>query len=90
MKYVIKKKQSNTGTIHDIASDQVDRIIEGRGNFAVVEAAYYGGKGYTTHASEAGAIKQAQKLSRDGYSFQIIDADGEALAIYNSNELRRI
>ena len=83
MRYVIRKKQSNTGSIHDIASDQFDRVIEGRGKFAVVEAAYYGGKGYTTHTSAASAIEQARKLAKQGYSYQIIDGNGSRYGIDN-------
>lgn len=81
MKFVIKKKMSNTGSIHDLASDLYDRAIVGRGKFAVVLAAYYGGRGYTTHATEEAAIKAAKKLSKQKYSYQIIDAEGNAYDI---------
>ena len=69
---------SGTGNIHDIASENFDRVIEFRGaaRYAVVMAAYYGGKGYTTHATEAAVCRQAHKLGRLGYSHKIIDADG--------------
>ena len=41
----IAQKMSNTGSIHDLASDQFAREIKFRGTakFAVVLAAYYGG-----------------------------------------------
>lgn len=72
----IDRKMSGTGSIHDIASDLVDREIAFRGaaKYAVVLAAYYGGKGYTTHATEAATCKQCRKVS--GYSYRIIDETG--------------
>ena len=75
-KYTIPKKMSGTGTIHDIASDQYDRdIIFGPGcKFAVVLAAYYGGRGYTTHRTAAAAIAADRRLK--GYSRAIIDDSG--------------
>jgi phage protein U len=83
MKYIIKKKQSNTGSIHDLASDQRDRVIEGRGKYAVVLAAYYGGKGYTTHETAEATIKAARQVAKQGYSYQIIDENGSTYGIYN-------
>ena len=76
--YTIEQKMSNSGSIHDIASDQFDRVIEFRGaaKYAVVLASYYGGKGYTAHATEESACRQAHKLSKQEYSYTIIDADG--------------
>jgi hypothetical protein len=76
--YTIEQKMSNSGSIHDIASDQFDRVIEFRGaaKYAVVLASYYGGKGYTTHATEEAACQQAYKLSKQDYSYTIIDTDG--------------
>lgn len=81
MRYTIPQKMSGTGSIHDIASDMFDREIAGRGKWAVVEAAYYGGKGYTTHETEAAAIRQANKLYKGGYSYQIIDGNGDVYCI---------
>lgn len=74
--YVIPQKMSNSGTIHDIASDMHDREIRfARGcKYAVVSAAYYGGKGYTTHRTAEAAIGASRK-NRE-YSHLIIDADG--------------
>lgn len=74
--YIIPQKISNSGTIHDLASDMYDREIrfpEGS-RYAVVFAAYYGGKGYTTHRTQAAAIKASKKDRQ--YSHRIIDADG--------------
>jgi len=73
--YTIRQKMSGTGSIHDIQSEHSDRVIEFRAGakYAVVLAAYYGGKGYTTHQSEASACRMARRLS---YSYEIIDADG--------------
>ena len=67
---------SNSGSIHDIASSDFDRdIVFAAGcKFAVVTAAYYGGKGYTTHKSEAAACKAARSLGN--YSHTIIDSAG--------------
>jgi hypothetical protein len=76
--YTIEQKMSNTGSIHDIASDNFDRVIEFRGaaKYAVVLASYYGGKGYTTHTTEESACRQAHKLGKQNYSYEIIDVDG--------------
>lgn len=76
MRYIIPQKMSNSGSIHDIASDHYDRIISGRGRYAVVLASYYGGEGYSTHLTSDAACKRASKLGRKGYSYQIIDQNG--------------
>jgi hypothetical protein len=74
--YTIRQKQSGTGSIHDIASAMAARdIVFAPGcKFAVVLSSYYGGKGYTTHKTEAAAI--AASKSQGDYSHQIIDATG--------------
>lgn len=74
--YTIPEKMSNTGSIHDLASDTHDREIKFRKDckYAVVCAAYYGGKGYTTHKTDAAACKAS--LALGDYSHQIIDANG--------------
>lgn len=82
MRYTIPQKMSGTGSIHDIASDNFDREISGRGNYAVVKASYYGGKGYTTHTTAEAAARQAQKLGKEGYSYTIIDGDGNEYAVH--------
>lgn len=76
-KYLIPKKMSNTGSIHDLASDQYDRVIKfPRGcYYAVVLASYYGGKGYTTHKTFEAAIKASKKVK--DYSHCIINEIGE-------------
>lgn len=82
--YTIAKKMSGTGTIHDIASDLFDRDIRfpDGAKYAVVLAAYYGGRGYTTHRTADAAIAQARRVS--GYSHRVIDADGtEYINVYN-------
>ncbi len=72
----IEKKMSGTGTIHDIASDLQDRVIKFRGQakYAVVLASYYGGRGYSTHATEESAVVAARKV-RD-YSYTVVDHNG--------------
>lgn len=80
--YIIPQKMSNTGSIHDLASDLFDRdIVFGAGcKYAVVLAAYYGGKGYSTHRTEAAAIA-ASKRDKE-YSHEIIDTTGQRLLVY--------
>jgi len=74
--HTIPAKMSGTGSIHDIASDMYDRdIVFANGCiYAVVLAAYYGGKGYTTHKTECAAIAAAKR--QEEYSMAIIDRDG--------------
>ena len=78
--HTIEQKMSGTGTIHDIASDQYDRdiVFAARCKYAVVEAAYYGGKGYTTHRTEEATIKTSK---RNKYSHAIIDDEGNEYEI---------
>lgn len=75
-KIIIPRKMSGTGSIHDIASEHYSREIKfPKGSkFAVVLASYYGGKGYTTHATEDATIQASKRQS--GYSGQIIGVDG--------------
>ncbi len=77
----IEQKQSGTGSYHEIASELFDReIVFGKDCiFAVVNAAYYGGKGYTTHKTKEAAIK-AYKRNGDT-SCKIIDRDGDEYTI---------
>lgn len=81
MRIVIPQKMSNTGSIHDLANQHHERLIKGRGKYAVVLAAFYGGRGYTTHATEGSAIRQAKKLRKQGYSLQILDSEGRRVEI---------
>ena len=75
----IPQKMSNSGSIHDIASDQFDRrIVFGKGcKYAVILASYYGGKGYTTHRTEDAAVK-AYRATK-GYSRCVLNAQGNEL-----------
>ena len=88
-KYTIEPKVSNTGSIHDIAG-QCDRVIKFpvNGKYAVVLAAYYGGKGYTTHKTEYSVVKKTKELK--GYSYEIIDVDGNKYSLDFSDRLRKI
>jgi len=74
---IIEGKMSNSGSIHDIESAEGDRVIVFGKNcdYAVVLASYYGGRGYSTH-DECNAIKKSKQLSKLGYSYQIIDKNG--------------
>lgn len=83
-KVIIPQKQSNTGSIHDIASQHYDREIKfpKGAKYAVVLASYYGGKGYTTHATESATIQADKRLCE--YSRQIIGADGWIYEVDNS------
>lgn len=82
----IPQKMSNTGSIHDIASDQYDRDIRFRSGeiFALVIAAYYGGKGYSTYKSEAAAVRASRKCE---FSHQVIDPHGQ---VYNVDSYRLV
>ena len=75
-KVIIPQKMSGTGSIHDLASQHGSREIRfPKGSqYAVVLASYYGGRGYTTHATEEAAIR-ADVRQRE-YSHQIIGVDG--------------
>lgn len=71
--YTIKQKMSNTGE-HTRYSKRCwgqDYKICPNCKFAVVLASYYGGKGYSTHRTEATAISASGKLK--DYSHNIID-----------------
>lgn len=74
--YTIEQKPSGTGSIHDISSDLFDReiVFHADCSYAVVDAAYYGGKGYTTHKTQESTAKASHR-NRD-YTHVIIDADG--------------
>lgn len=75
--YTIKQRMGGTGSIHDLASQYYDRDIRFPKGFkyAVVLAAYYGGRGYTVHRTEEAACRADRRA--EGYSRQIIDADGK-------------
>lgn len=86
--YTIPQKMSNSGSIHDIASDMFDRdIVFAPGCvYAVVLASYYGGKGYTTHKTEETAIAASRRNS--DYSHLIIDAEGNEYVVYGDTLVR--
>ena len=72
-----------------MVSGQQDRDIKfpAGSKYAVVLAAYYGGKGYTTHKTAGATIKQANRLT--DYSLSIIDADGNLYGV-NYDRLERV
>lgn len=76
----VPKKPSGTRTIHDIASEHFDRDICFRKGtkYAVIDAAYYGGKGYKTFKSNFAA---ARFSCNHNLSHTIIDDEGN---IYHS------
>ena len=84
----IPQKQSNTGSIHDLASEHFARDIRfcGAARYAVVRAAYYGGKGYRTACTEQAACNLARTYGK-GYSYEIMDSAG---AIYAADHDRLI
>jgi hypothetical protein len=73
---------NNTGTIHDLESDLRDRDINFRrgAKYAVISAAYYGGRGYTTHQTPEAAARQSRRVA--DYSHKIIDHEGR---VYGAN-----
>ena len=87
--HTITQKPSGTGSIHDIASDLHDRVIRFRAGeqIAVVLAAYYGGRGYSTHRTEEAAIAASRR--NRAYSHQIIDRYGNELVSDGSRLCRR-
>ena len=76
----IPQKQSNTGSIHDIASDSYDRIIKYRKgcHYAVILASYYGDS-YRTYQTADALI--ADRTYRDNYIYDIMDTDGKTYQI---------
>ncbi len=83
--YTIEQKMSNSGSIHDAASDLYDRDIRFRKGckYAVVLAAFYGDI-YRTYQT-ADALIRDKSFRRD-YSYTIIDAKGQKYDI-NCDEL---
>jgi hypothetical protein len=61
--FTIPQKPTNTGHIHDLASDQFDREIKFPANarYAVVCSSFYGGNIYSTHKTLAATIKASKK-----------------------------
>lgn len=75
-KVIIPQKQSNTGSIHDIASHHYDREIKfpKGAQYAIVLASFYGDDEYTTHKTESATIQADKRQSE--YSRTIVGADG--------------
>jgi len=71
--YTIERKECIS--IHDIASDQADRVINfpAESLYAIVPASYYGSH-YTTHRTVESTLRAAKRQS--GYSFAILDDEG--------------
>lgn len=82
--YTIPQKMIDSGSFHDLASDMADReIVFAPGcKYAVVCAAIYGGKGYTTHKTAMAAIAASQRVS--DYSHKIIDEFGQVWVNYGN------
>ena len=79
--YTIPRKMSNTGSIHDLASEHYDRVIMfPRGcKYAVVLSGFYGSN-YTVHRTEAAAIKESRRVR--AHSHKIIDTSGKVLTVH--------
>jgi hypothetical protein len=73
---VITRKMSNTGSAHDLASDQYDRIVllQKRTQYVVVLPAFFNAAP-TRHNTFSGALRAVQKLVRQGYAPTVIDRD---------------
>ncbi len=77
---------TESGSIYDIGTESGRDIKFPRNaKFAVVLAAYYGGQGYTTHRTATAAIREARKMSRMNYSYEIIDVEGSRYAVELAN-----
>ncbi len=79
IKVIIPKKPKGTCLPDDIASDEKERVIEGRGKYAVVLAARFTGAGFETHTSEKATIALARRMRRQGCACEIIDQNGNIL-----------
>lgn len=77
---IIPKRMSGTGNIHSVSSDLDDReIVFAPGcAFAVINSSYYGGRGYTTHATAKAAAKRSTK---NDYSHIIVDILGNSYTV---------
>ena len=86
--YTIPQKMSNSGNIHDIAADNYDRDIKFQAGckYAVVLSGYYGGKGYTTHRTQAATITASKQCG--DYSHKIIDCAGNKYLV-NGDRLEK-
>ena len=82
--YTIPAKMSGTGTIHDIASQFCDRVIDfgKEGRYAIVLASYYGdaGNGIYYIAEDADEERKISERERE-FSHVIIDRDGDEVQL---------
>ena len=87
-KVIIPQKMSGTGSVHDIASQHFVREIKfpKGARYAVVLASSYGGKGYTTHATESATV-QADRRNKE-FSRQIVGSDGYWYEIYDDKLIK--
>lgn len=83
-----EQKMSNTGSIHDTESDMHDRVIKFREGekYAVVLAAYYGGKGYRTAQTAERALELSMGWAKE-YSHIVIDDEGNRIDRYDLQRL---
>ncbi|HWI50119.1 MAG TPA: hypothetical protein VNU45_18060 [Rummeliibacillus sp.] len=75
---IIKQKQSNSGSIYDLASDMFDRVISLNRDhkYIVIVPAYYN-MSSTRHKSEYQAGQAKDRLVRQGYEAVIVlDREG--------------
>lgn len=85
---IIEQKQSNSGSIHDAASDMYDRVFHFRGKtkYAIIWASYYGDI-YSMHETASGVMRRLKSMG--DYSHIIIDREGTEYKA-NGDELIRI
>lgn len=76
----IKFCDDGSTSLHDLAARYDREIVFAKDcTVAVVLAAFYGGKGYTTHKTIESAIKASNAVS--DYSHSIIDKNGETFIV---------
>jgi hypothetical protein len=79
---VITRKMSGTGSVHDLASDQYDRVVllNKRTQNIVILPAFYNAAP-TLHNTFNGALREVKKLVRQGYAPTVIDRAGDTLIL---------
>ena len=87
---IIPQKPANAGSIHDINSDMMDRAISvpHGSTHVIILAAYYGGRGYSTHQSVEAAARVMRRLRKVGTSCRAYTATGKHLD-WDGFEFRR-
>ncbi len=75
--FIIEQKQTNSGSIHDLASEHFDRVIKFKSGckYAVVLSSYYGDS-YTIHKSAKAAANRSNSLHKRDFSHSVIDLNG--------------